>query len=103
VNVVLLRQTQISPGERYQRHSGSRKIPQCRTPVLKRPEHPRPVVELTVIHDVPLLSSLCLCAALTIGRSVILTRKSYPQKNKRLGVLRRFTSARPRWQRPIAV
>jgi hypothetical protein len=55
---IVLGKAEVWPSQGNQRYAGSQHLLQSRAPVLKSPEHTRPVVEPTVVHGLSLLSSL---------------------------------------------
>ena len=55
---VVLGQPEIRPSQRGQRYPGGRQLLESRAPVLKSPEHARPVVEPAVVHGLSLLTLL---------------------------------------------
>ncbi|MGH2618365.1 MAG: hypothetical protein ACRDJC_24305, partial [Thermomicrobiales bacterium] len=56
--IVLLREPEIRFGQRHQCRAGAGHFLQGRAPVLKRAEHPCPVIETTFVHAAPLPSLL---------------------------------------------
>lgn len=56
--VVVLSEPEVGPSQRGQRDAGSHHLLQGRAPVLKSPQHARPVVETAFVHGLSLLSSL---------------------------------------------